>query len=336
MKRFMGAGGILAMSLTVLLSAQTTPPTYQGGTQGYKAKRTNKAIELLEAKQPVWFTGATGERDYADGKKMASTYADYIDYPLEHEPFDMEKLRRFMQGLADGGPTRSGHRTPAVIATLPVLGISEAQTRAGDWMVNQVLAAGVHGIMFCRARNPGSVRAILEAGRWPFHKLGLSPNGLQEGYRGSGSQTFAAKIWGMSSQEYMTKSDWWPLNPNGELLLGLKMEDRYADDNATEVFKVPGVGFAEYGPGDAGLSYEGLRQTADGRPPSEATGQSPTVLAHRGRILAAAKAANVFFMDSGVTLANVDARVKEGAMISRVSPETADKARRLTLRQMPW
>jgi hypothetical protein len=194
MKRALLLVGLLGIALTSFLSAQ-------GGSPTYKAKRINKAIELLEAKQPVWFTGAIGERDYEDGKKMAQTYADYIDYPLEHEPFDMPKLRRFMQGLVDGGPTKSGHRTPAVIATLPVLGITEAQTRAGDWMVNQVLAAGVHGIMFCRARNAGSVRAVLEAARWPFHKQGVGRGGLQEGYRGSGSQTFAATIWGMSPQE---------------------------------------------------------------------------------------------------------------------------------------
>jgi len=60
------------------------------------------------------------------------------------------------------------------------------------------------------------------------------------------------------------------------------------------------------------------------------------VLAHRGRILNAAKAARIFFMDSGVTLENVDARLKEGAMISRVNEATADKARKITQRQMPW
>lgn len=304
-----------------------------GGVSGYTPKRVNKVIELLEAGQPVWFTGATGERDYEDGKKMAQTYADYIDYGMEHEPFDMAKLRRFMQGLADGGPTRSGHRTPAVIVTLPLLGITEEQTRAGDWMVNQVLAAGVHGIMFCRARNPGSVRAVLEAGRWPFHRQGVGPGLLAEGYRGSGSQGFAARVWGITPQEYMQKSDFWPLNPNGELVLALKMEDKYSSENATEVFKVPGIAYAEYGPGDAGLSFNGIRPASYGQ---GGAGQSPEVLAHRQRILAATKAAKIFFMDSGVNSDNVEARIKEGAMISRVDEATAAKARRLTERQMPW
>jgi 4-hydroxy-2-oxoheptanedioate aldolase len=298
------------------------------GDPNYKPKRINKAIELLEEGQPVWFTGATGERDYEDGKKMAQTYADYIDYPLEHEPFDMGKLRRFMRGLVDGDTTRSGHRTPAVIVTLPVLGITEAQTRANDWMVNQVLAAGVHGIMFCRARNPGSVRALLEAARWPFHTLGVGPGKLGEGYRGSGSQGFAAQVWGISEYEYMQKSDFWPLNPAGELILALKIEDKHADQNMSETFKVPGITFAEYGGSDAGLSYVGLQ------PPG--SGQAPEVTAHRARVLAGTKAAGIFFMDGGVNPDNVLAKLKEGAMISRVNQETADAARKLTKRQMPW
>jgi hypothetical protein len=45
------------------------------GRKPYTPKRLNRAIELLEQKQPVWFTGATGERDYVDGKEMAQTYA---------------------------------------------------------------------------------------------------------------------------------------------------------------------------------------------------------------------------------------------------------------------
>ena len=46
----------------------------------------------------------------------------------------------------------------------------------------------------------------------------------------------------------------WPLNPKGELLLGLKLEDKYALENAEANAKVPGVAFAEWGPGDMAFS----------------------------------------------------------------------------------
>ena len=57
-----------------------------------------------------------------------------------------------------------------------------------------------------------------------------------------GSQGFAAKIWGVSGTEYMQLADPWPLNPKGELLLSLKIEDKYALANAEKVAAIPGIG----------------------------------------------------------------------------------------------
>ena len=55
--------------------------------------------------------------------------------------------------------------------------------------------------------------------------------------------------------EYSKKADPWPLNPEGELLLGLKIEDRHCLANADYTAAVPGIGFAEWGPGDMGMSF---------------------------------------------------------------------------------
>ena len=54
--------------------------------------------------------------------------------------------------------------------------------------------------------------------------------------------------------EYEAKADAWPLNPNGELLLGVKEEDRYALANVEENLKVQALAFAEWDPGDMALS----------------------------------------------------------------------------------
>ncbi len=126
--------------------------TMQAVAAGAQPKRINKAIELLEQQQPVYYTYGAG--GYAQGKALAKTWADIVLYDLEHAPFDMTALRAFMQGLADGGPTPSGHRTPAVICTMPVLGLDADTMRANHWMIQQVLATGVHGLHLCRARTP--------------------------------------------------------------------------------------------------------------------------------------------------------------------------------------
>src|SRR5579864_5332286 len=145
--------------------------------QAPKPKRINRAIELLEAGQPVYYTGSHSgtSGSFEQGKKDAQTYADYISYDMEHAPFDVPGLAEYMKGLAAGGPTKSGHRTPAVIVIVPVNGTDEAAVRANAWMFAQVLAAGVHGIMLTHADNPGAIKAFVEGVRFPSHKQGVGP-----------------------------------------------------------------------------------------------------------------------------------------------------------------
>ena len=75
--------------------------------------RVNRAIELLEQGQPVYYSGA-GELSYEGGVKAAQTWADYLTVELEHGLFNIAALDQFMRGLAAGGPTKSGHHTPTV------------------------------------------------------------------------------------------------------------------------------------------------------------------------------------------------------------------------------
>src|SRR3954453_15683543 len=154
-----------AFVLTALVAGVTTI-----GAQSPKIKRINQAIELLEQGQPVYYTGSHSGTagTYEQGVKDAQTYADYISYDMEHAPFDVKGLAEYMRGLAQGGPTKSGHRTPAVIVNVPVNGIDEAAVRANAWMFSQVLATGVHGILLTHADTPGAVKAFVEMSRLPI------------------------------------------------------------------------------------------------------------------------------------------------------------------------
>ena len=97
-----------------------------------KPQRINRAIELLGQGQPIYYTGSHEgtEGSFEQGIKDAQTWADYISYDMEHAPFDVKGLADYMRGLAKGGPTKSGHRTPAVVVTVPVNGTAEATVRA--------------------------------------------------------------------------------------------------------------------------------------------------------------------------------------------------------------
>ena len=200
-----------------------------GVAQTPKPKRINRAIELLEQGQPIYYTGSHSGTvgTFEQGKQDAQTWADYISYDMEAAPYDVAGLSAYMQGLAAGGPTRTGHQTPAVIVNVAVRGTDEATVRANSWMFEQVLATGVHGILLCHATTAGAVKAFVEAVRYPNHEQGVGPGRLQDGRRGAHGAATASKIWGVSDQEYLQKADVWPLNPNGEILLGVKIEDKY-------------------------------------------------------------------------------------------------------------
>ena len=287
--------------------------------QPAKGKRINRAIELLEQGQPIYYTGSHEgtEGNFDQGVKDAQTYADYISYDMEHAPFDVKGLSDYMRGLAKGGPTKSGHKTPAVIVNVPVNGTDEATVRANAWMFHQVLATGVHGILLCHADAPGAVRAFVEAVRFPA-------NGGRRGVHGNPT---AARIWGVTADEYAEKADVWPLNPKGELLLGLKLEDKYALENAEANAKIPGVAFAEWGPGDMAFSL-GVKSGAG-------SVNDPLMKAARARVLAATKASKIFFLNS-MNADNVVDMVKEGVMVGPASQQAAEIGRKYTKRTMPW
>ncbi len=287
--------------------------------------RVNRAIELLEQGQPIYYTGA-GELSYEGGVKAAQTWADYIVVEMEHGLFNIPALDQFMRGLVAGGPTKSGHRTPAVVTTLPTDGTDENVMRANAWMIKQVLATGVHGILLCHAETPGAVKAFVEAARYPFHTIGVG-NGLDSGRRGNGGQGHAASIWGISAQEYLSRADVWPLNPNGEIMLGLKIENRRALANSEASASVPGIAFAEWGPGDMGMSF-GYYDAHD--PPYE-----QDMAQARARVKAACDAAKVAFLN-GARPDNVTEMIDEGVKVCSGGQEAAEIGRKYTKRTMPW
>jgi 4-hydroxy-2-oxoheptanedioate aldolase len=319
---------LLLVSGTVIILAQN-------GAPGYHPKRVNRAVELLADGQPIYYTGSHsgapgGGGDSAaafeQGKKDAQTFADYISYDMEHTAYDIVGLTAYMKGLVAGGPTRSGHRTPAVIVNVPVNGLDEMTVRANSWMFQQVLAAGVHGIMLTHADNPGAIKAFIEGVRFPNHHEGVGPM-LGEGHRGEHGSAPAAQIWGISVQEYEQKADPWPLNPNGELLLGVKEEDKYALANVEQNLKVPGIGMAEWGPGDMALSL--------GVPWGPEAAYDPRMVAARAKVLAACKANHIAFLNT-MTPTTVTDMIKEGVMVGPASQQTTEIGRKFTKRQMPW
>jgi 2-keto-3-deoxy-L-rhamnonate aldolase RhmA len=135
------------------------------------------------------------------------------------------------------------------------------------------------------------------------------------GTRGRGSESTAAPIWGLSTEDYMERCDPWPLNPKGELLLGVKLESPEGVANCEQILAVPGLGFAEIGPGDLSLAL-GYRTMPREFPPE--------MQRARDRILAACRKNGVAFLQ-GCTPDNIVARIDEGVRVVAGHSEAAAK-----------
>lgn len=311
--------------------------------------RVNRAIALLQAGQAIYYAGhhAGHVLTFDQGREDAATWADYLNIGMEHGAFDVAGLAEYLRGLVAGGPTRSGHRTPAVIVEAPVNGTDEANVRHNAWQFRQLLGRGVHGILLCQAETAGAARAFVEACRYPHQRAGVDPalpsplermagaalpapqpGHLGPGTRGRGSEATAAPVWGVPEQDYFRLCDPWPLNPEGELLLGVKIESPEGVARCEEILAVPGLGFAEMGPGDLGLSLLG-------RTALQLSPYPPAMQAARNRVFAACRANGLAFLEVG-TPETIAARLDEGVrVIAGGREDTARVGRAHQRRAMP-
>ena len=119
-----------------------------------------------------------------------------------------------------------------------------------------------------------------------------------------------------------------PSNPEGEIMLGVKLEDQQALDRAAETLSVPGLAFAEHGPRDLGFSYGYREGRAD--PPLP-----PEVVAAGDMVLELTKERG-FFLDN-VLPENVPGQLDRGVMIGAGRQEdSAEVGRESSGRTMPW
>ena len=248
-------------------------------------ERINKVIELLASGQPVYYTGPSS-RGYEGGQKDAQTWADYINYDFEHGPFDMTVLREYMRGLVDGGPTKSGHRTPAVVVTLPVTGTSEATVRANAWQIAHVLSAGVHGICLATPKIPPGC-APSSPTRWAFQTLGVGEGQLGVGRMGNGGQGYAADL-GWSRGRTCTRPTPGPSIPRGSCSWGSRSRTSGPWPTPKSPSPSRGSPSPSGAPGTWGSPL--ASSTATTRPTRRRWGA-------RARVLAGCKANNVAFLN---------------------------------------
>ena len=210
--------------------------------------RLNPVIRAFEAGAPAFATFAQASPQNAVA--LASAAYDAVVFEMEHNPWDVHALRDAMQYMLSRGEiARSGSLAPAVapFVRIPPNGAEKAQLHA-----KQALDIGVYGIVWPHVSTAEEAYNAVAACRYP--RLPEKPRYEPAGIRGDGP-TAAARYWGLTQQQYYECADVWPLDPRGEILVIVQIEDTRGINNLPEILRsVPGIGMVLLGEGD--LSQE--------------------------------------------------------------------------------
>ena len=214
----------------------------------------HRSIGLLKESKPVfvYHPSIPPELSFESGRKFSRAWADLIVIEFEHHGLNPIGLSSFMEGIRYATPSSGSMVT--VVATLPMSGNSVESVNANSWQIRQLLATGIHGLILPQASDVHAVVNFVQASRFSIHRQ--RQDVLGTGCRGAGGEDHASQVWNVSKKDYWRLADPWPLNPDGQLLLGLKIENPQSLCRVDEIASVPGIAFAEWGPADMAMSFE--------------------------------------------------------------------------------
>ena len=210
--------------------------------------RLNGIIRALEHGQPALTSFTSAEIDAA--LAMSTARYDGIVFEMEHNPWDVRALRDCLQYLLNRRQiAQAGSLAPAVT---PLVRIPPNGDEKNQWLAKQALDLGAYGIVWPHVSTAEQAYNAVASCRYP--RLKTAPLYQPSGLRGDGPAA-ASRYWGLTQQEYYAKADVWPLNPQGEILVVLMIEDTAGIANLKEMLRnVPGIGVILIGEGD--LSQE--------------------------------------------------------------------------------
>ncbi len=278
--------------------------------------RLNRIIDLLDRGETVFGRFLPPEPSAA--VSVRDTDYDGIIFEAEHKPWDAPTLKDAFQYLLDRRQvfeTETLAPTTTPLVRVPANGVERSQ-----WHAKQALDLGAFGIIWPHVDTVEDARNAVSACRYP--RVGRDER-EPAGLRGD-SPAWAARYWGLSTQDYYERADVWPLAPDGEILVGLMIESVEAVDNLDAILdQVPGIGLVLIGEGD--LSQElGVPRQFD----------HPLMLEHKDRVLKTCAAHDVPVGHPHVTEKNVQQVIEQDYRLLLTAPVTThpglDRGRALT------
>ena len=223
----------------------------------------NRVIDLLANGQAI-FGSFSGSHDAAGAAHtIQNRDLDFVFYSMEAlQQYNVPNLRAFIQFMNVAGVIENRYDIRTEYPLLVRIPPLEDDREAGPRRAGEVLDAGAHGVVFPQLNSPEDARLAIDSMR--YSELRQTPQARGRGGRGRGGRGAAApppipaaSYWGMSEQDYQQRADVWPINPNGELVNMLLIENQEGIGHAREIVRTPGVSIAVPGPGDLRQAYEG-------------------------------------------------------------------------------
>lgn len=265
--------------------------------------RLNGAIRAFENGK-IAFT-AFSPPDIGSAQAVAGASYDAVVFEMEHNPFDVKVLRDCMQYMLDPRKiAAAGHVAPAVT---PMVRLPSNGAERSEWMAKQVLDMGAYGIIWPHVRTVEEARAAVAACR--YSRPHDAPNSLPYGRRGDGPG-IAARYWGLTQQEYYSRADVWPIDPRGEILVGMMCESVEAVENLPHILdEVPGMSVVIIGEGDLSQNLGVPRQY-----------DHPLVVEAMQKVLAICNERNVVCGHPHAGTGNIEGLVEQGYRWLMASP----------------
>ncbi|MDA2925984.1 aldolase/citrate lyase family protein [Acidobacteria bacterium AH-259-G07] len=221
----------------------------------------NKVIEKLErgalvngmyvsSLDPSNALGLVNSNGWQVGEEIYTRPAiDFLFIEMEHEPFNLEKLRSFLLTLFSRREVfLKGNLQPNIV---PIVLLPAAASQAFHTYIKQVLDLGVFGVKLPMVQNADQARRFVKACRYP--QPTASPISRPRGTRGV-YPVWASYLWGLTQREYIERADVWPLNPHGDLMALVHIEDHQGVENVDAILDVPGITAVTFGPLDYSFS----------------------------------------------------------------------------------
>lgn len=265
--------------------------------------RLNGVIRALEQGKPTFTAFSVADVDTA--LAYSTSKYDGVIFEMEHNPWDAKALRDCLQYMLNRRQiAQAASLAPAIT---PMVRIPPNGDEKNQWLAKQALDLGAYGIVWPHISTVEQARNAVAACRYP--RLSSAPRYEPAGLRGDGPTT-AARYWGLTQQEYYARADVWPLNPQGEILVILMIEDTVGIANLDAMLKeVPGIGAVLIGEGDLSQELGFPRQYTH-----------PNVLAAMAQIVKTCKANKVPVGHPHVDANNVERVLGEGYNFLMAAP----------------